>query len=382
MARVPVKLTRGEIVLPPGVTQQYRQRLEEMNALGLQARAAGGVVAYRQAGGFIPPELAKFFQQQGGGAPAPAPRGAAPAYADNYGAALVNIGQKEFLGASEALSRREAEEAKGAIEAKLAELDRLLASGVITQEQYDKMKADLLSSKTTDEEKEALTKEETIKLAREAGTLLQGAAQAGDFINGHNQDLTTKEQEEVDDAEKGWFAQVSADASALISTAAGAFSQTAKVREEALKKIAYRKYPESYRDYTRLNTVANKLVFPVLESGALGVNPTDADTQLARESTFDITAPSTTWASQLNDLINREGGVGEIIDVLAKKTGNQETVQGVNSGNTTVNTSNVGVEPQGASNTNSLIATEGPEESPEKKAEGWLAKAKELTKGG
>ena len=38
MARVPVKLSRGEIVLPPRVAQQYRERLEAMNAAGLQAR--------------------------------------------------------------------------------------------------------------------------------------------------------------------------------------------------------------------------------------------------------------------------------------------------------------------------------------------------------
>ena len=51
--RVPVKLTKGEIVLPPRVAQQYRDRLEAMNAEGLQARAMGGVVNYKKHGGMV-----------------------------------------------------------------------------------------------------------------------------------------------------------------------------------------------------------------------------------------------------------------------------------------------------------------------------------------
>ena len=99
MARMPVKLSRGEIVLPPGVTQQYRQRLEEMNAMGLQARAAGGVVAYRQLGGPIPQ------------APVPVPQPGVPstpdprlARAGRYGQALTYIGSKDFTGASDVLA--------------------------------------------------------------------------------------------------------------------------------------------------------------------------------------------------------------------------------------------------------------------------------------
>ena len=53
MARVPVKLSRKEIVLPPSIARQHMARLKEMNAMGLQARAAGGVVQYRQEGGGI-----------------------------------------------------------------------------------------------------------------------------------------------------------------------------------------------------------------------------------------------------------------------------------------------------------------------------------------
>lgn len=53
MPKHPVKLTRGEIVLPPRVAQQYRQKLEAMNRMGLQARNMGGVIQYRQAGGGI-----------------------------------------------------------------------------------------------------------------------------------------------------------------------------------------------------------------------------------------------------------------------------------------------------------------------------------------
>ena len=296
MPRVPVKLTRGEIVLPPSVARQYRQRLEEMNAMGLQARAAGGVVAYLQPGGEVPEQptgTQKFLGQN-------VPTGAI----GKLGQSLVSIGQRDFKGASDALAQPVSEA----------------------------------------EDEETDSSAGTIKLAREAGALIQGAAQAADFINGHNQDLTEEEKTEVSDAEKGWLAQVSSTAGSLISTGLGAFSQTAKIREEALRKIAYRRYPESYREYTRLINVANKMVFPILESGALGVNPTDADVDLAKKATFDVTAPSTTWASQLNDLINREGGVGDIAAVLAQQTGNTDTVAQVSDGKTKVNTSNVNTE--------------------------------------
>ena len=317
MPRVPTKLTRSEIVLPPRVAQQYRDRLEEMNRMGLQARAL-----HRQAGGGV---SFKDWAQQNRGA------------IGDLGAAFVNIGSGDFKGASAALARDKAAE-KGAIEQKLAELERLRASGQIDQAQYDSLRGQLLTAKkdsaTLKQEKadaDAVQQsEDMVRLAREAGTLLQGASIAADFINGHRQNLTTKEQDELNSAEKNAGSRFKEAATGLISTAGGAFNATARVRDEALRKIAYRKYPDSYRDYTRLITIANKMVFPILESGALGVNPTDADTQLAKQSTFDVKAPSTTWAAQLNDLIAREGQTGNVVEVivqeLAQKTGNEQSV--------------------------------------------------------
>ena len=111
----------------------------------------------------------------------------------------------------------------------------------------------------------------------------------------------------------------------LISTGLNAFDAGRRVKEEALMKIAVRAFPDSYRDYIRLKAVANKMVFPILESGALGVNPTDADVELARQAMFDVKAPSSTWAAQLNDLNQRHGGQ-RIIEELAAETGNTQNL--------------------------------------------------------
>ena len=83
MPRHPVKLTRGEIALPPRIAQKYRQRLEEMNAHGLQARNRGGVVRYMQEGGLL----------------SGLPQGAV----GDIGSALVRIGQHDYTGASDVL---------------------------------------------------------------------------------------------------------------------------------------------------------------------------------------------------------------------------------------------------------------------------------------
>ena len=295
MPKIPVKLTRNEIVVPPQVYMANRDRLEAMNREGMLARNMGGVAAYRANGGTVePPANTERFLG------ADVPRGAV----NKLGQSLVAIGQRDFKGASEAFAKGPEEKA----------------------EEADTTSADLIS------------------LANEAGKLLAGAALVGDFVNGHRQDLTADENAEVAQAEKSGLAKFKEGLQGLISTGAGAFNQTARIREEALLKIAYRKYPESYTDYTRLVAVANKLVFPILESGALGVNPTDADVDLARKASFDYTAPSTTWAAQLNDLINREGGTGGIVEVLAQQTNNVDTLKAVNNGTATVNTDTIKVE--------------------------------------
>ena len=101
---------------------------------------------------------------------------------------------------------------------------------------------------------------------------------------------------------------------------AGGLSQTDRIRAEARDRYAYKTHPQSYSAYTRLAAIANKMVFPILATGALGVNPTDADVELAKSSQFNVTAPSTTWAAQLNALIERNGGVGSIPDVKTTST--------------------------------------------------------------
>ena len=111
MAKVPVKLTRGEIVLPPRVAQQYRQRLEEMNREGLLARNMGGVAAYKhggmvhgyQEGGEVNP----FVQQQNQDRLAHDAQEERRARSSRYGAGLVHIGSNDFIGASNALAYNE-----------------------------------------------------------------------------------------------------------------------------------------------------------------------------------------------------------------------------------------------------------------------------------
>lgn len=104
MPKVKAKLSKGEIVLNPATTQQYRKRLEEMNKEGMIARNMGGVAAYRANGGAV-------SYNADGGEPVVKPTfmeqvKANPGAIDNLGASLVSIGQRDFKGASEALSRR------------------------------------------------------------------------------------------------------------------------------------------------------------------------------------------------------------------------------------------------------------------------------------
>ena len=154
-----------------------------------------------------------------------------------------------------------------------------------------------------DKEKEAddsAGKNKAIKLATEAMSLVADASTAGDYVNGFT---TFSDEEERSIGEK-----VTGFLGGLAQTAAGAFEQSRRVREEARERLVAAKYPDSYRAYTRLRNLANQMVFPILESGALGVNPTDADVDLARKATFDVNSPSNTWAAQLNDIIVKNGG--------------------------------------------------------------------------
>lgn len=151
------------------------------------------------------------------------------------------------------------------------------------------------------------TKQQAVQLAYEAKDLINKASIAGDFVNGYVE-LSEEQKATVDGAESGALGRLGDLFKTGIQTAAGAFDQTRRVRQEALERLASTAYPESYQAYIQLKNVANRMVFPILESGALGVNPTDADVELARKSTFDVTSPSNTWDAQLDTIIKNNGG--------------------------------------------------------------------------
>ena len=307
-----VKLTKGEIVLPPSVAANPRNRaiLEAMNAEGLMARNAGGVVAYRAQGGMV------GYLNQGGMMPqyhnegdvvAATPGAEVPEEVKeggfkewasnnkqgigNVGAALVAIGQNDFTGASDALR-------------------------ISDKDAKDK--------KLTDAEKKANSDKEVSELAREALTLTGAASVAGDLINGFVK-LDADEEKSLDEK----FGDL---IGATVNVAAGAFDATRRVRDEARRRIVSANEPESYKAFVRLTLLANQMVLPVLASGALGVNPTDADVELAKQSQFDIAQPSSTWNSQLNDLIVRNGGVAETVAEISVAKGTETIVDGVNNG--------------------------------------------------
>ena len=153
---------------------------------------------------------------------------------------------------------------------------------------------------------------EVVRISKEAGQLLQAASTAGDLINGYVK-LSDEEEQSIKD-------QVGNFVSSIAQTVAGGFEQTRRIREEARARIVSAAHPQSYSAYVRLKALANQMVFPVLESGALGVNPTDADVELAKSSQFDVTAPSSSWADQLNALIVRNGGQGDVPQVTYTET--------------------------------------------------------------
>ena len=326
--RIKAKLTPNEIVIPPHVVANNREMIDAYNRIGLLARNLGGM-AYMRDGGeawdrqvFIRKLLEEVkpgslderilldklgidpvtYKQVGGEVEEPT-----PFYKDDrlgqLGQSLVALGQRDFKGASAALvpvAGKEGEDSDLSNKAKALEA----------------------------------ANEEVVELAQRALTLVPAAASAGDLINGFasfDKDTEAKLTSEVDQKVKGFL-------TGLVQTVAGAFDQTRRVREEARARIVSSQDPEGYRNYVRLRQLANALVLPVVSSGALGVNPTDKDVELAKQAQFDITSPSNTWTSQLTDLINRSGGVAEAVAAIAEQTGNTETVAAVQAGITNVNT--------------------------------------------
>ena len=190
----------------------------------------------------------------------------------------------------------------------------------------------LREEKAAQEEKskgdeESKASKDLIKLSNEAGGLIQEAAVAADIINGHTivAEVETAVEEQGSKLAQLWDSTKDKAATGL-NVLAGGLSQTDRIRAEARDRYAYKTYPQSYSAYTRLQAIANKMVFPILATGALGVNPTDADVELAKSSQFNVSAPSTTWASQLNALIERNGGTGNIPEV--RKTSTPQVTRG------------------------------------------------------
>ena len=120
MTKIPVKLTRGEIVVPPQVYQQHKARIEEMNRQGLLARQNGGVVNYRANGGVTE----RFLGQD-------VPQGSI----GKLGSAFVNIGQRDFKGASEALATTPAE--RKARQAATSEAEAIRNMGEMSKKAYN-----------------------------------------------------------------------------------------------------------------------------------------------------------------------------------------------------------------------------------------------------
>ena len=135
-------------------------------------------------------------------------------------------------------------------------------------------------------------------------------------------------------------------------------SATRAIRDDFLSRAAQSTYPQSYQAYTQLRAVANQMVFPILASGALGVNPTDADVELARQAMFDISSASDSWIPQLNALIQRKGGTVDVSQPNPQSTGPAEGHEDKSPANGGTNASGDPAETgtTGVDHTNSLIA--------------------------
>ena len=188
--------------------------------------------------------------------------------------------------------------------------------GINKQEQEAKLK------KAEEADEKGKVSKESIRIANEAKFLVQPASKAGDYINGHVP-LPPEDKAVVDQEEQSALGKLGDTFKQGAQTLAGGFSHTRQIRQEALERLAARRYPDSYRAFTRLKALANQMVFPILESGALGVNPTDADVELAKKATFDYTAPSQTWMQQLDDIIAKAKGKSFAKHVVTKTTSNK-----------------------------------------------------------
>ena len=310
---IKVKLTPREMVFSPETVARHREDLEAMNRIGLMARE--DQMAYRNSGGLswdrqlflrrlletldpnsrdaaiVRRKLGVDAKNEGGEVEAPVPFHQDPRLGQ-LGQSLVAIGQRDFKGASEAL----------------------------TPKATDKPKVDKQA------EEEARANKMVVQLATEAKSYTAAAAEAGDFIHGFvTPELTEEEQGLLDsalDAAGGLLDTLVEGA----KTVAGAFSQTARVREEALMKIAAAKYPDSYVAFTKLQAVGENLALAYLPK--LGPGPkTDTDLRVAREAVFNIRAPAATWNPQLNATIARINGA-PVADPVEASEPNEKVPEG------------------------------------------------------
>ena len=209
---VPAWLQPGEFVVNKAATDMYGSEIEQMNNQGQQMMDQnaildnnpiggmnyGGKVGYYQEGAVVQPK--SFGQQVGDFAASDA--------GNRLGQRLALIGAGDLQG----------------------------AAGVTAPD----------ATKAETDAKDASQK--IIALANEGKGLTAAAAQAGDFINGFAK-LTKEEQAEVSEQE-GRGNKILDTLKTGLQTVAGAFSATARVRREALERIAARKYKDSYAAFT------------------------------------------------------------------------------------------------------------------------------------
>ena len=141
----------------------------------------------------------------------------------------------------------------------------------------------------------------TYRQIHEALLLVDAASVAGDIVNGYFK-LDAEQQAIVDAEEKSFGDKIKGGFNTTISTIAGGFSGTAKIRKEALAKIAIQSVPNSYQAFIRLERLATAIAQTVL-SQQTGTK-TDFDFEVAQKTIFNIAAVSNTWTPQLTDALN------------------------------------------------------------------------------
>ena len=186
---VDAKLTPGEFVMNKEATEMYGPEIEKMNQDGLIARNMGGSVPYYDEGGYVS-KLNKLMEMDPENAPAwdmiktkyfqdgtekpigyQAPRGAI----NKLGQSLVSIGQNDFKGASEALTPTTT---GGDLTSKLAEIDALVASGQLTEQQGATAKNKLTGGKIRNKEDDAKLFTKVSRIGQEAISYVDLAAPA------------------------------------------------------------------------------------------------------------------------------------------------------------------------------------------------------------